>query len=89
MRTTNFTDLRTNLKHHLDSVVQDNTPLIVQRPNGESVVVISLEDYNSIIETEYLLSNPANVEHLREESPRPIMGKLLRLILKTYGNKIY
>ena len=49
MRTTNFTDLRTNLKHHLDSVVQDNTPLIVQRPNGESVVVISLEDYNSII----------------------------------------
>ena len=44
MRTTNFTDLRTYLKHHLDSVVQDNTPLIVQRPNGESVVVISLDD---------------------------------------------
>lgn len=49
MRTTNYTDLRNNLKHHLDSVVQDNTPLIVQRPNGESVVVISLEDYNALM----------------------------------------
>lgn len=42
-------------KHHFDRVVLDNIPLIVQRPNGERVVVISLEDYNSIIETEYLL----------------------------------
>lgn len=49
MRTTNYTDLRNNLKHHLDSVVQDNTPLIVQRPNGESVVVIPLEDYNALM----------------------------------------
>ena len=82
MRTTNFTDLRTNLKHHLDSVVQDNTPLIVQRPNGESVVVISLEDYNSIIETEYLLSNPADVEHLREGIAQANNGEATKVDIK-------
>ena len=82
MRITNFTDLRTNLKHHLDSVVQDNIPLIVQRPNGESVVVISLEDYNSIIETAYLLSNPANVEHLREGIAKANNGEATKVDIK-------
>ena len=81
MRITNFTDLRTNLKHHLDSV-QDNIPLIVQRPNGESVVVISLEDYNSIIETAYLLSNPANVEHLREGIAQANSGEATKVDIK-------
>ena len=82
MRITNFTDLRNNLKHHLDSVVQDNIPLIVQRPNGESVVVISLEDYNSIIETAYLLSNPANVEHLREGIAQANSGEATKVDIK-------
>lgn len=75
MRITNYTDLRNNLKHHLDSVVQDNTPLIVQRLNGESVVVISLEDYNALVETEYLLSNSANAEHLREGMAQAEQGR--------------
>ena len=82
MRISNFTDLRANLKHHLDSVVQDNIPLIVQRPNGESVVVISLEDYNSIIETAYLLSNPANVEHLREGIAQANSGEATKVDIK-------
>ncbi len=82
MRTTNFTDLRTNLKHHLDSVVLDNTPLIVQRPNGESVVVISLEDYNALVETEYLLSNPANVQHLRKSIEQANHGETVKVDIK-------
>lgn len=79
MRTTNYTDLRNNLKHHLDSVVQDNTPLIVQRPKGGSVVVISLEDYNALMETEYLLSNPANAEHLREGIAQAERGETVKV----------
>lgn len=66
----------------MDSVVQDNIPLIVQRPNGESVVVISLEDYNSIIETAYLLSNPANVEHLREGIAQANSGEATKVDIK-------
>ena len=52
MRTTNYTDLRNNLKSYLDAVAADNEPLI------ESVVVISLEDYNAIMETEFVLQRP-------------------------------
>ncbi len=59
MIVTNVSQFRKNLKHYIDSVATNNDTLIVNA-NGKSVVVISLEDYNSIEETEYLLSNPAN-----------------------------
>ena len=55
----NVSEFRKNLKHYIDSVANNNDTLVVNA-NGKSVVVISLEDYNSIEETEYLLSNPAN-----------------------------
>lgn len=51
MKTTNYTDLRNNLKSYLDGVINDSEPLIVHRSGNESVVVISLEEYNSIKET--------------------------------------
>jgi antitoxin YefM len=58
MRTTNYTDLRSNLKHHLDAVVNDNEPLIVNRSGNNSVVIMNLDDYNALIETHYVLNNP-------------------------------
>ena len=64
MKTTNYTDLRNNLKNYLDAVATDNEPLIVSRPGAESVVVISLEDYNSIMETEFVLQRPQLMESL-------------------------
>ena len=64
MRTTNYTDLRNNLKKFLDAVVEDNEPLIVSRPGAESVVVISLEDYNAIMETDFVLQRPQLLQSL-------------------------
>ena len=64
MRTTNYTDLRNNLKSYLDAVATDNEPLIVSRPGAESVVVISLEDYNAIMETEFVLQRPQLLKSL-------------------------
>lgn len=64
MRTTNYTDLRNNLKKFLDAVVEDNEPLIVSRPGAESVVVISLEDYNAIMETDFVLRRPQLLQSL-------------------------
>lgn len=58
MRTTNYSELRNNLKNYLDGVINDSEPLIVHRSGSESVVVISLEEYNSIKETEYLMKSP-------------------------------
>ena len=60
MRVVNYSDLRKNLKGYLDAVYQDRQPLIVTRRNNEHVVMISIDEYHSLAETEYLLSEEAN-----------------------------
>jgi antitoxin YefM len=65
MRTTNYTDLRNNLKNYLDKVINDSEPLIVHRSGNESVIVISLDEYNSIKETEYIKSSPIMIERIK------------------------
>lgn len=56
--------LRDNLKFFINRVCDSHDPLIVTRARGESAVLISLEDYNSIEETAYLLSNPLTAARL-------------------------
>jgi antitoxin YefM len=73
-----YTELRQNLKRHLDKVCDDRAPLVVTRRNGEPVVVLSLADYESLEETAYLLSDPANAEHLRTSIAEADAGKLIR-----------
>lgn len=66
MRTVNYSELRNNLKSYLDKVINDSEPLIVHRSGNESVVVISLEEYNSIKETEYIMKSPAMMDVIRK-----------------------
>ena len=66
MQTTNNTELRNNLKQYLDSVVESNTPLVITRPGSKSVIVMSLDDYNALVETEYILSNKQLMEDLQK-----------------------
>jgi antitoxin YefM len=56
MKVINYTDLRLNLKKWLDLVVDDVEELIVRRKDQKDLVIISLEEYNSLKETNYLLS---------------------------------
>lgn len=56
MKVINYTDLRLNLKTWLDMVVNDVQELIIKRKNNKDLVIISLEEYNSLKETSYLLS---------------------------------
>ncbi len=56
MKVINYTDLRLNLKKWLDMVVNDAEELIIKRKDNKDLVVISLEEYNSMKETSYLLS---------------------------------
>jgi len=56
MRVVNYTDLRLNLKQWLDTVVNDVEEVIIKRKNNKDLVLISLEEYNSLKETNYLLS---------------------------------
>lgn len=56
MKVVNYTELRLNLKHWLDSVIDDVEEVIIKRKNQKDLVLISLEEYNSLVETNYLLS---------------------------------
>lgn len=66
MRTSNYTELRNNLKDYLDGVVYDSEPLLVHRSGNASVVIISLEEYNSIKETEYIMKSSAMMAALKK-----------------------
>jgi antitoxin YefM len=75
MNAITYTDLRQNLKTYMDKVIQDNDPLIITRKNKENVVLISVDEYNSLLETNYLLSNEANAEHLKKSIAQHKSGK--------------
>lgn len=62
----NFTEFRTDLKKFLDDVENNQEILIIKRKSGKGAVLISLEEYNSIMETLHLLSSKANAERLYE-----------------------
>ena len=66
MRVVNYSNLRRNLKDYLDAVCRDRQALVVTRRDGEQVVVISMDEYRSLTETEYLLSEETNAHHLRD-----------------------
>ena len=75
MRTANYTDLRSNLKGYLDGVVNDCEPLIIHRAANTSVVIISIDEYNAIKETEYLTSSPEMMNRLRKSEESMNAGK--------------
>ena len=66
MRTANYTDLRKNLKGYLDSVIDDSETVIINREGNEAVVMISLEEYNAIKETAYLMQSPEMLKAIRQ-----------------------
>jgi antitoxin YefM len=66
MIATNFSEFRTGLKGFLDSVENDNETLIIKRKSGKGTVLISLDEYNSIMETMHLLSTKKNADRLYE-----------------------
>lgn len=82
MNTVSFSLARNNLKSVLDEVVNDFTTTIITRRNSEDAVIMSLESYNSIMETMHLLKSPANAKHLEEsieqlESGQTVVRELL------------
>ena len=60
----NYTEFRTALKDYLDSVENDNETLIIKRKSGKGAVIISLDEYNSMMETLHLLSSKNNAKRL-------------------------
>ena len=75
MDAVSYSDLRQNLKSFMDKVYSDHEPLIITRKNNENLVLLSVDEYNSLMETSYLLSNEANAEHLKTSIAQYNVGK--------------
>ncbi len=75
MRIISFTEARNALKSVLDQVVNDADCAVITRRDSEDAVVMSLDYYNSLMETVYLLKSPANAEHLRKSIAQYQQGK--------------
>lgn len=61
-----YTAARTNLAQTMEQVCEDRAPIIITRSKAQSVVMISLEDYQALQETAYLLRTPKNARRLLE-----------------------
>ena len=62
----NYSEARKNLAALMESVCDDSDVIVITRRKARPVVMMSLDEYNSIQETGYLLRNPANAEKLLE-----------------------
>ncbi len=76
MRIISFTEARNGLKAVLDQVVNDADCTVITRRDSEDAVVMSLDYYNSLMETVYLLKSPANAEHLQKSIEQFNQGKV-------------
>ncbi|WP_370598907.1 type II toxin-antitoxin system prevent-host-death family antitoxin [Plesiomonas shigelloides] len=82
MRIVSFTEARNSLKSVLDSVVNDADTTIITRRDADDAVVMSLDYYNSLMETVHLLRSPANVEHLNRSIAQFKAGRVTQRELK-------
>jgi antitoxin YefM len=82
MLSANVTDFRKEIKKYLDLVIEDFETLIINRGKGKGAVMISLDEYNSLMETMYLLSTKANRDSLYESIKQIKEGKVVVKELK-------
>jgi antitoxin YefM len=66
MEAITYTAARQNLAKTIEKVCRDHAPVIVTRKTSDSVVIMSLEDYEALEETAYLLRSPKNTRRLIE-----------------------
>lgn len=64
MLTTTLSDFRKNIKHYIDSVIENFETLIINRGKDSGIVVMSLAEYNSLCATQYELSSKTNKKRL-------------------------
>ena len=64
MRNITYSNARQNLSKVLDEVIDKHEPICIERRSGNKIVLIDADDYDSLMETAYLLKSPANVKRL-------------------------
>lgn len=64
MRTMTYSESRANYAETLNSVVDNREEVVITRAGHDPVVIVSLDDYESLKETAYLLRSPENARRL-------------------------
>ena len=77
MNATTVKEAKKHLHRLIEQVNADAEPTIICGDQGQKAVLLSLEEFNSWQETLYLLSNPANAEHIRQSIAEAKAGKTL------------
>ena len=75
MKAISYTAARENLAATMDRVCSDRDPVIITRKRDQAVVMLSLEDYESLEETAHLLRAPANARRLLESLQQAMTGQ--------------
>ena len=75
MKAISYTAARQNLAKTMEAVCEDHAPVIITRKKSNSVVIMSLEDYEALEETAYLLRSPKNTRRLLESIVQLEEGK--------------
>lgn len=70
MKTLSYTESRARYAEVLDSVINDREEVVITRAGHEPVVIVSLEDFESLRETAYLMRSPANARRLLDAMER-------------------
>ena len=66
MKAVSYSEARQNLSATMIQTVEDRAPILITRQNGVSCVLMSLEEFNSLEETAYLLRSPKNARRLMD-----------------------
>ena len=81
MKVVTFSEANNQLKAILDGVVNDADYTIITRRDADDAVVMSLEYFNALLETVYLLKSPANAAHLERSIDQSKQGQVLERYL--------
>lgn len=78
MRIVSYTEARNGLKSVLDGVVEDADCTVITRRDAQDAVVMSMDYYNSLMETVHLMRSPTNAEHLAKSIAQYKTGKVIQ-----------
>lgn len=81
MRVVNFSEARNSLKSVIDQVIDDADYTVIARRDAPDAVMMSLDTFNSLMETVHLLKSPANAAHLAKSIDQYRQGNLTKKAL--------